>query len=606
MRTNHHHVGVKISQMNASSRYSQVCFFGTLAILAACGSDSVSTPAATTPTTIAADTITDTTAPTVRFSESGSTAASTDQVVYDVIFSESLASAPTASNFSVNNGTVTGVSAVQSGNTYKITISLDSDLDDVPIEPTVTGSLADSAGNTLDTASTPTYDAVFTADNKSPTATVIKFGETSDTGANVYVVTFSEDVTGVSTSSLTSSQGTISGITETSANSYTVTITANNDVEGDLSLTLSDGIKDDAENAAENTPTLQSAHSVDTAQPTVRFSESGSTAAKAGQVVYDAIFSESLASAPTITKYSVNNGSVAGVSAVQSGNTNKITISLDSGLDDVEIKPTVTGSLVDSAGNTLDTATAPTYGALFTADNKAPTATVNKLGDTDNTGANEYQVMFSEDVTGVDTSSLTSGQGGISAITEASANLYTVTITANDGVDGDLSLTLSDAIKDDANNAAVSAPTLQSAHSVDTTDPALPAVGEATFSALASNGDTVTLSISATFDEYVNVAFDFPNGTFIAYIDSNLIPAFTDGISYFDNNDAITINNIPYAKSWTFFFEIWDSSFPGANWDQPNASLNVAIDFAATDFFGNSTSGFLVDTTFYSEWNVSG
>ena len=353
--------------------------------------------------------------------------------------------------------------------------------------------------------------------------------------------------------------------------------------------------------AATPTPTAG-----DTTAPTVRFSASGSTAASAGQVVYDAIFSESLANAPTTSNFSVNNGTVTSVSAVQSGNTYKITISLDSELDDVEIKPTVTGSLKDSAGNTLDTATAPTYSTLFTADNKGPTATVIKLGDTSNAGANKYQVTFSEDVTGVSTSSLTSDQGGISGITEVSASLYTVTITANDDFEGDLSLTLSDAIKDDANNTAESTPTLQSAHSVDNVEPSITNMNaEATYVGKARTSDTVTLSISATFDEMVDAQFDFSSATLTASNDANLMPVFTTLINHFLSDGASKIDKVQYATTWFFHFEIRDSSATGSNWDQTNASVDVSIDISATDINGNSADFAIADTTSYSEWNVS-
>ncbi len=354
---------------------------------------------------------------------------------------------------------------------------------------------------------------------------------------------------------------------------------------------------------SESTPPATAA-TPDTTAPTVRFSASGSTAASAGQVVYDAIFSESLASAPTTGNFNVNNGTVTSVSAGQSGNTYKITISLDSELDDVEIKPTVTGSLKDSAGNTLNAATAPTYSSLFIADSKAPTATVIKLGDTINAGANVYQVMFSEDVTGVSTSSLTSSQGTISSITEESASLYTVTITANYGVDGDLSLTLSDAIKDDANNTAESTPTLQSAHYVDTVWPDVTNSIEAMYVGKANDGDTVTLSISATFDEMVDAEFDFSSATLTANNDTKLMPTFTDSKNYYAPEGAITIGNVAFATTWSFYFEIWDSSAILFNWDQTNASVDVAINLTATDLYGNSTGFIFEDTTFFSEWNV--
>ena len=350
---------------------------------------------------------------------------------------------------------------------------------------------------------------------------------------------------------------------------------------------------DSASTPAATTPTTDTI--TDTTAPTVRFSASGSTVASAGQIVYDAIFSESLASAPTTSNFSVNNGTVTSVSAVQSGNTYKITIDLDSDLDDVEIKPTVTGSLADSAGNTLDTASAPTYGTLFTADSKGPTATISTFGNTSNTGANVYQVTFSEDVTGVDYLSLTSSQGYVVGITEISASLYTVTITANDGVDGALSLTLSDAIKDDANNVAESTPTLQSGHYVDTANPIVTGSTQAAYYSKASNNQTVTLSGSATFDEMVNVEFDFTNATLNANNDVALVPTFTDSLNSYDPT--------AYATTWSFYFEIRDTSFAFL-WDIASASVDVVIGLTATDLFGNSANFNYTDTTYLSEWGV--
>ncbi len=602
MHTNHHHVGVKISQINASSRYSQVCFFGILATLAACGDDSFPTTASPARYTL------DTTGPTVRFSESGSAPGNAEQVVYNVVFNEELLSAPSVTNFNVNNGTVTDISDGQNNSSYKITIVLDPELDDVEIKPTVTGFILDKTGNTLDTGSSPSYGDLFTADRKGPTATINTVGNTNSTGGNLYVVTFSENVTGVDTSSLTSDQGTISGISKAYADVYTVTITANNGVDGDLSLTLSDAIKDDAENTAESTPTLRSAHSFGTTAPTVIFSANESTAGNADEVVYDAIFSKAIALAfsPTPSDFSVNNGTVTGVSDVLSGNTYKVTIDLNSGLENVEIKPMVTGNLEDNAGNILDTAVSPTFDTLFIADSDAPTATINKVGETDNDGANIYEVKFSEDVTGVSTSSVTSRQGGISAITKVSASLYTVTITANNGVDGNLSLSLSDAIKDSANIGVESTPTLESAHSVDTVDPTLTrSVFNSVYYRKSSDGDTVTLSVDAIFDEMVDAEFVFSSGKLTANNDDDLKPSFTDNTSHYDSNGASTINNVKYATTWFFYFEIWDDSPSGQTWDEESASVDVDIDLIARDSSGNSKNYSYSDRTLFDEWNVS-
>src|SRR5207248_199083 len=146
-----------------------------------------------------ASVIYDSVAPTVAVTPSG-TSANGSPITFTLTFSEPV-SGLTAAGITVTNGTKGTLSG--SGTTYTI-----------PITPSAQGAvtLAVNAGAAQDAAtnnSTVSNTASVTYDSVAPTVSVTPSGTTTNGSPITFTMTFSESVTGLTTSGLTVTNGTL-------------------------------------------------------------------------------------------------------------------------------------------------------------------------------------------------------------------------------------------------------------------------------------------------------------------------------------------------------------------------------------------------------------
>jgi hypothetical protein len=224
-----------------------------------------------------------------------------------------------------------------------------------------------------------------------------------------FTATFSEAVTGFSSSGLVVTNGTLSNFTATDSKTYTFEVTPTADGTVTVSVTASA-----ASDAAGNGNTASSAASVtyDTTAPVVTANPLTTNS-----------------TAPTLT--GTVDDSAATVSVVVGGQTITATVSgtswsaavptaLTEGTYDISVTAT------DAAGNT---GTTTATGGLVI-DTTAPTPTITSSApEPTNTNPIPVTVTFSENVTGFDSSDVTVTNGTVSSFVATSSTTYTFDVT---------------------------------------------------------------------------------------------------------------------------------------------------------------------------------
>ena len=335
-----------------------------------------------------------------------------------------------------------------------------------------------------------------------------------------YLVTFSEDVTGVDASDFTvtgttGATGTVQSVTG-SGKTYMVTV---NNINGDGTLRLDlknsgTDIADLATNPVASGFTTGEAYSVDRIAPAVTSivpATPAPSATNATSVQYTVTFSENVTGVGTddfvLSKTGTADGTVAGITG--SGNTYTITVNGISGDGTLrlDLKNSGTG-IVDPAGNPV--AGGYAGGQTYTFDHTAPQVTsIARTGAESTADASvTYRVTFDGNVTGVDTSDFTlsrtgSANGTVASITPVNGSTYDVTVNGITG-DGTLRLDLKAGtnIIDGAGNVAPGY-TSDQTYDVDRIAPVVNSVGvpaSKTYRAGESLDFTVNYSEAVTVD----------------------------------------------------------------------------------------------------------
>ncbi|MDD3212449.1 MAG: hypothetical protein PHY64_02190 [Eubacteriales bacterium] len=331
------------------------------------------------------------------------------------------------------------------------------------------GTIADSAGNPLATDATGvTVDAW---DTTAPTVTNIlrnnPVTETTNATSVIYLVTFSEGVTGVDVSdfSLTSPSGgvtgTVASVASGSASSYNVTV---NSISGSGTLRLDlknsgTGIKDIGGTAISTgftsgqtytfdltAPTLSSAVRSSDTQITVALSEACQNLIKSndGGFIVKKTDDASTPYAVSATAQGTDTSHVVlTVADIGTAAGAGVTVTYMAGLN---------GTVTDTAGNPL--ATDLTGVTVDAWDIAAPTVlSINRYNpatETTNAASVVYRVTFSEGVTGVDASDFSpfSPAGGVTgtvaSVAQSTSSVYDVTVNSISG-SGTLRLDLKNA-----------------------------------------------------------------------------------------------------------------------------------------------------------------
>lgn len=324
----------------------------------------------------------------------------------------------------------------------------------------------DAAGNTY-------VEQMGVTVTTNPTVTITSSASTLKAGETATLTfTFSETPSGFAASDITSTGGTLSGLTVDSGDNkvYTATFTPDANAQSlSGSLSIAAGTfknASDQDNLASNTLTITG----DTLRPTITSIERQTPALEttnADTLVYRVTFSEAVTGVDA-SDFAVS-GTTASVSSVVSAGGNAYELTLSGG-DLSDLNATVTLSLAsgqnitDSAGNTLSNTTPGTNQVTYIVDNTAPS--LNTAGSTPSDNATTASIgsaltlRFSEALAG--TSDLT----GVYLRNSDTDALVPATVTLNGN--GELVITPSaalayamayyvswdaDALKDAAGNA---------------------------------------------------------------------------------------------------------------------------------------------------------
>ncbi|MFO0804222.1 MAG: Ig-like domain-containing protein [Gemmataceae bacterium] len=390
---------------------------------------------------------------------------------FTVVFSESVSGVGISDFTLFTSGGITGASvfSVSSGpgTTYTVTVNTGSGDGAIRLDLTDDDSIVDGASNPLGGAGAGngnfTGDSV-TVDKTPPQIATFTRGDATPTNAGTvhYTITFTKNVTGFTQAdlSLFSTTGaSITGFTQNSASSYTITIdTGSGSGTVRLDLNDDDSIRDAATNplngpgsATINGP----AYDIDRTFPTVSsITAANPNPSNATTVDFTVVFSEPVTGVDASDFALTASGVIgAGIGPVTGGGTTwTVTVNTGTGDGTIRLDLTDNDSIIDAATNKLGgTGNGNgdfTTGAVYTIDKTAPTVTSIVRAGANPTNAAQvmFTVTFSEAVTGVGPSdfALTGlGTASIFSVSGDSGNTRTVIVDTGSG-DGTIRLDLVD------------------------------------------------------------------------------------------------------------------------------------------------------------------
>ena len=339
-------------------------------------------------------------------------------------------------------------------------------------------SVQDAAGN-YNEASTSTDDTV-TYDVTKPTVTVEQSASQSDPTNNepiIFDVTFSESVTGFGSDDLT-----ISGMSNTptvqvagSGTSYTVEISGATDGEIITASVKADAAVDLAGNTSLASTSIDNSVTYDLTQPTVTINQGASQPdpTNTSPIVFDVVFSE------TVTGFDEDDVTVTGTATKPN-----ITVSGSGSTYIVEVEGMINGETVtavidsdaanDLAGNSSLASTSTDNSVTF--DNAPASVTINQNAsqpDPTNSSPILFDVVFSETVTGFDSSDVTiTGMTNTPSIAVlGSGALYSVEVSGMEDGETITASIASEAAIDDAGNPSEASTSTDNSVHYDVTPP---------------------------------------------------------------------------------------------------------------------------------------
>ncbi|MEZ4888343.1 MAG: Ig-like domain-containing protein [Chitinophagales bacterium] len=406
----------------------------------------------------------DTTAPTVTINQGSSQSDPTNSstIVFDVVFSETVADFATGDV--TLGGTAGATTATVSGSGTTYTVSVTGMTGDGTVTASIDASVATDAAGNNNSASTSTDNSV-TYDGTAPTVTINQGSSQSDptnSSTIVFDVVFSETVTGFATGDVTLG-GTAGATTATvtgSGTTYTVSVTGMTG-DGTVIASIAASVATDAV-GNNNTASTSTDNSVtyDTTAPTVTINQGSSQSdpTNSSTIVFDVVFSETVADFAT---GDVTLGGTAGATtATVSGSGTTYTVSVTGMTGDGTVTASIAASVAtDAAGNNNAASTSTDNSVTY--DVTAPTVTINQgssQSDPTNSSTIVFDVVFSETVADFATGDVTLGgtAGATTATVSGSGTTYTVSVTGMTG-DGTVTASIAASVATDAagnNNAA--------------------------------------------------------------------------------------------------------------------------------------------------------
>ncbi|MFL0682803.1 MAG: Ig-like domain-containing protein [Algoriphagus aquaeductus] len=345
-----------------------------------------------------------------------------------ITFSEAVTGL-TAADFTVANGTLSGLSTADGGITWTATLTPVNGVEDatniLQLDNTGYSDLAGNSGSGISASDN------YAVDTQRPVVvsfmvsdTQLATGETS-----LVTLTFSEAVTGLTVADFTVANGTLSGLTTSDGGiTWTVTLTPDNGVEDATNVITLDntGYTDLAGNSGTGT-TDSNNYTVDTQVPTAILSVNDTQLILGETTTVTVTFSEAVTGL-TVADFTVANGTLSGLSTADGGITWTATLTPDNGVEDPTNVITLDNTgYQDAAGNA---GTGTTDSNNYAVDTQRPTATIT-VGDTQLTVGETtiVTIAFSEAVTGLSLGDFIVSNGLLGSLSTEDNMTYTAILT---------------------------------------------------------------------------------------------------------------------------------------------------------------------------------
>ncbi|MFE1813791.1 Ig-like domain-containing protein [Metapseudomonas otitidis] len=401
-------------------------------------------------------------------------------------------------DFSVANGSLSGLSTSDGGLTWTATFTPSANVSDATNVITLDNSgYIDAAGNT----GTGTTDSVnYAIDTQRPTATIVVTDTALKAGQTTTVtITFNEAVTGLTTADFSVANGTLSGLSSNDGGiTWTATLTPSTNVTDTTNLITLDntGYTDVAGNAGSGT-TDSNNYAIDTQRPTATIVVTD-TALKAGQGTTVTITFSEAVTGLGIGDFSVANGTLSGLSSADGGITWTATLTPSANVTDPTNLITLDNTgYTDAAGNT---GTGTTDSNNYAIDSRAPTVTsvgVPANGTYVAGNTLDFTVNFDEAVT-VDT---TGGTPRLAITLDTGGTVYANYVSGSGGTALVFRLTVASG-QQDSNGIAVGA-------SLDANGATLrDAAGNNAQTVLNNVGSTAGVLVDTAAPQVTNIAID--------------------------------------------------------------------------------------------------
>ncbi len=391
------------------------------------------------------------------------------------------------------------------------------------------GSIRDAAGNNAATAVTFASTAGVLVDGIAPTVSSIVRADADPTTAATlhYTVTFSEDVSNVTTSAFQltlagSATGGITGVTPVDGHTYTVTV-GSAAGEGTIRLDVKasgTGITDLPGNPLNGGFTAGDSYTLDHIGPNVTSVDvpANATYTVGQNLDFTVNFNENAFVAGGTPRIAVtlNSGSVFANYVSGSGSPALLfrytVVTGDSDPDGIVLGgtidlngATIRDGLANDANATLN-GVASTTGVLVDANAPSVQSVTRVTSSPTNAASVDFTVTFSQDVSGVDTTDFaltTTGVAGssVTTVTPVSGSVYTVSVATGTG-DGTIRLDVANdgSILSTTNNAPLGAPfTAGEVYTIDKTAPSVQSITLAS----ASPTNAASVIYNVTFSESV-------------------------------------------------------------------------------------------------------
>ncbi|CAM2910907.1 Pyrrolo-quinoline quinone [Ectopseudomonas mendocina] len=461
-----------------------------------------------------------------------------------VTFNERVSGLDTA-DFSVANGTLSGLSSSDGGLTWTATFTPSANISDATNLITLDNTgVMDQAGN----IGSGTTDSVnYAIDTQRPTASIVVTDTTLKAGQTTTVtITFSEAVTGLDIADFNVANGILSNLSTSDNITYTATLTPGANVTDTTNLITLDntGYTDIAGNAGSGS-TDSNNYAIDTQRPTATIVVTD-TALKAGQGTTVTITFSEAVSGLTTADFSVANGSLSGLSSADGGITWTATLTPSTNVTDPTNLVTLDNTgYTDAAGNT---GTGTTDSNNYAIDSQRPTASI-VVGNTSLSigDSTTVTITFSEAVTGLTIADFTVANGALSNLSSNDGGVtWTATLTPSADVASPTNkITLANTGYTDTAGNTGSTPTDSNNYSVDTQRPTATIVVNDTILA-AGETTTVTISFNEAVSGLALANFAVANGVLSNLSTSDNITwtaTLTPNANTSDATNLITLNN---------------------------------------------------------------